>query len=119
MVKRRLQVTPAGYLFPSPSKRGHIDQKALGVAVYVHMPHCEFREEWVRPRLPVIGWAPHDLRRTGRTLLASLGCPTEVAEAILGHLQPGIVGTYNRHQYETERRAWLKQLSAKLEALAK
>lgn len=118
VVKRRLQVTPEGYLFPSPSKRGHIDQKALGVAVYVHMPHCEFREEWVRPRLPVAGWAPHDLRRTGRTLLASLGCPTEVAEAILGHLQPGVVGTYNRHDYSAERRAWLTQLSAKLESLA-
>ena len=120
VVKRRLQVTPAGYLFPSTSKkRGHIDQKALGVAVYVHMPHCEFREEWIRPRLPVAGWAPHDLRRTGRTLLASLGCPTEVAEAILGHLQPGIVGTYNRFDYAAERRAWLRQLSAKLESLAR
>lgn len=119
VVRRRLQATPTGYLFPSPSKRGHIDQKALGVAVYVHMPHCEFREEWVRPRLPVTGFAPHDLRRTARTLLASLGCPTEVAEAILGHLQPGIVGTYNRHDYSAERRAWLRQLSAKLESLAK
>jgi len=29
-------------------------------------------------------WAPHDLRRTGRTMLAALGCPTEVGEAILG-----------------------------------
>ena len=117
IVKRRLQVTPKGHLFPSRADRGHIDQKALGVAVYVHMPHVTFREEWVRPRLPVSGWAPHDLRRTARTLLASLGCPTEVAEAILGHAQPGIVGTYNRFGYEAERRVWLKRLSAKLEVL--
>lgn len=117
VVKRRLMARPSGYLFASRGRSGHIEQKALGVAVYVHMPSCELREEWIRPRLPVVDWAPHDLRRTGRTLLASLGCPAEVAEAILGHLQPGIVGTYNRFGYEAERRAWLGQLSARLEAL--
>lgn len=118
VVRRRLQATPAGFLFPSRGPRGHIEQKVLGVATWTHMPNCDLRPEWVRPRLPVTGWAPHDLRRTGRTLLASLGCPAEVAEAILGHLQPGIVGTYNRFGYEAERRAWLSQLSARLESLA-
>jgi integrase len=68
--------------------------------------------------LPVAGWTPHDLRRTGRTLLSSLGCPHEIAEAILGHLPPVIVGTYNAYSYDTERRVWLKRLSSHLADLA-
>ena len=53
-----------------------------------------------------------------RTMLAALGCPAEIAEAILGHQQPGIVATYNRHSYDTERREWLTKLSACWEAAA-
>ena len=118
VVKRRLQVTPQGYLFASRGQQGHFEQKVLGVAVWAHMPDCKARPEWVRPRLPVVGWAPHDLRRTGRTLLAAMGCPADVAEAILGHMLPGIQGTYNLHTYDAERRLWLTRLSERLESLA-
>jgi integrase len=59
-----------------------------------------------------------DLRRTIRTLLATLGCPNEIAEAALGHVQPGIIGVYNRHTYDRERREWLAQLSHRLEDIA-
>jgi len=38
-------------------------------------------------------WNPHDLRRTVRTALSRLGCPAEVAEAVLGHSKKGIQGT--------------------------
>jgi integrase len=119
IVRRRLEVTPAGYLFPSTGRLGHVEQKTIGVAVYYRMPHCKIRPEDQRPRLPVIKWAPHDLRRTSRTLLAAIGCPDSVAEAILGHIQPGIQGTYNRHGYDKERRQWLVALNARLEVLAK
>ena len=118
VVRRRMAATDKTMLFHSRGRTGHVEQKAVGVAVWAHMPDCGSRAEWVRPRLPVVGWAPHDLRRTGRTLLASLGCPSDVAEAILGHLQPGIVGTYNRHGYDTERRHWLTLLAQRLEQLA-
>ena len=53
-----------------------------------------------------------------RTMLAAMGCPAEIAEAILGHQQPGIVATYNRHAYDAERRHWLTLLSAHLELVA-
>ena len=118
VVKRRLTAHPAGFVFPSRGASGHIEQKALGVAVWTHMPGCELREEWVRPRLPVQAWAPHDMRRTGRTLLAAMGCPADVAEAILGHMLPGVQGTYNRHTWDAERRVWLSRLSDRLEQLA-
>ena len=64
--------------------------------------------------IPVADWSPHDLRRTGRTNLAALGCPQDVAEAILGHMPSGIVGVYNRHNFDAERVEWLGRLDGLL-----
>lgn len=118
VVERLLVENPKGYLFPS-RVGGHVQQKTVGVAIWSHMPDCTIRPDWSRPRLPVASWAAHDLRRTARTMLASLGCPDSVAEAILGHLQPGIQGVYNMYAYDKERRLWLKKLDAHLEKLAR
>lgn len=118
IVRRRLAATEGRWLFPSRGRSGHLEQKAVGVAVWAHRPACEAHPEWERPRFNLDDWAPHDLRRTGRTMLAALGCPGEVAEAILGHLLPGIVGTYNLHTYDAERRQWLTKLAAHYEACA-
>ena len=41
-----------------------------------------------------------------------------MAEAVLGHILPGVEGVYNRHQYDTERRQWLTRLDAAWEAAA-
>jgi integrase len=118
IVRRRLDAVPGAWLFASRGRSGHIEQKAIGVAVWAHTPRCESHAEWIRPRLVMDEWAPHDLRRTGRTMLAALGCPAEVAEAILGHMQPGIQATYNRHAYDAERRVWITRLAQRLEQLA-
>lgn len=67
--------------------------------------------------LPVTHWTPHNLRRTSRTMLASLACPKEIAEAILGHLPEVIEGTYNAYSYDAERRIWLGRLADHLQAL--
>ena len=50
-------------------------------------------------------------------MLAAMGCPVEVAEAILGHFAPGVQGVYDRHGYVAERCLWLTRLSDRLEAL--
>lgn len=107
IVLRRIEARHnSPWVFPSSSHSGHATQPALRVAItradHVGLPH----------------WAPHDLRRTGRTMLARLGCPAEVAEAVLGHLQPGVQAVYNRHNYDAERRLWLTRLADRLEALA-
>jgi integrase len=118
VVRRRLGVAEGGYLFASSGAAGHVEQKTIGCAVWMHMPYSTTRPTYERPRLPVEKWAPHDLRRSSRTVLAALGCPDEVGEAILGHMKTGITGVYNRHAYDRERRAWLKHLHARLEVLA-
>jgi integrase len=51
----------------------------------------------------------HDLRRTVRTGLAKLGIRPDIAERCLNHAQPGIIATYDTHQYLDEKRDSLTQ----------
>ena len=118
IVRLRLAASDRRFLFASDARAGHMAQTAVQNAVWHHMPGCSTRPGWERARLPVTAWSPHDLRRTSRTLLSSLGCPTDVAEAILGHIPPGVQAIYNRNTYNAERRVWLVKLAEKLEALA-
>jgi integrase len=115
IVSARRDVHGDGHLFPSAGRAPHCDQKVVGVAVWWHMPGCELRPESVRARWPVAGWSPHDLRRTVRTRLAAMGCPSEVAEAVLGHIDPD---PYRRHDYRAERLEWLTRLAACWESAA-
>jgi integrase len=118
VVRRRLAVANGGYLFASKiCASGHVEQKNVASQVWLHMPYSQTRPTYERPRLPVERWAPHDLRRSSRTVLAALGCPDEVGEAILGHMKQGVTGIYNRHAYDKERRQWLTHLHQHLESL--
>lgn len=118
IVKRRMALSDR-WLFPAKTPSGHSNQAVIGTQVANHMPYSTVRKDMVRPRIPVTHWSPHDLRRTTRTLLAAMECPDPIAEAILGHMQPGIKGTYNRHGYDKERRHWLTLLDTHLDSLAK
>jgi integrase len=119
VVRRRIAVVQKGYLFPSNGKSGHMEQKVVGVAVWTHQPYSQTRPEQIRPRLPVTHWAPHDLRRTGRTQLSALGCRREVAEAVIGHMPDGIAGVYDKYTYDQERREWLTKLSEHYEEMVR
>lgn len=118
VIRRRKAAYGKGYLFPSYGESGHWEQKSIQTRVYYHQPYSETSPHRKRVRLTVTHWAPHDLRRTSRTFLASLGCPREVGEVILGHMLPGVEGVYNLHAYDKERRLWLGRLSKYLEKLA-
>ena len=48
-------------------------------------------------------WRLHDLRRTVRTGLGKLGVQPHVAEAVLNHLPPKLIRTYDRNKYEGRR----------------
>jgi integrase len=61
---------------------------------------------------PLAPWRVHDLRRTVATGLQRLGVRLEAIETVLGHVagsRAGIVGTYQRYQFETETRAALEK----------
>jgi len=53
----------------------------------------------------------HDLRRSCRTLMASLKVPQEVAEKCLNHNASNIVRIYNRYEYKEERKEAHEKLS--------
>lgn len=56
---------------------------------------------------PMPEWRLHDLRRTVATGLQRLGFRLEVIEAVLGHIsgsRAGVVGVYQRHAFEDEKR---------------
>lgn len=120
VVRRRILVAKQGFIFPATglAKGNAIEQKTVQTAVHYHQPYSKTNPDRERPRLTVTHWAPHDLRRSSRTLLASMGCLNEVAEAILGHMPPGVKGIYNRHTYDKERREWLTRLDARLEEIS-
>jgi integrase len=63
---------------------------------------AELRKENPEAELP--RWTLHDLRRTARSLMSRANVPSDHAERCLGHVLPGIRGTYDRHEYLNEKR---------------
>jgi len=94
------------YVFTSSqSNKNHIDRLTLSNAIRRHREQMGIKERFT----------PHDLRRSMRTKLAELGVNDIIAEQVLGHKLSGIVGVYNRYQYDAEKRQalalWEKRLS--------
>ncbi len=106
-----------GYLFPTRGGDAPIQQKVLGVEVYAHAGRSKAAIYAHTRKCPVADWTVHDLRRTARTLLAELGCPFEIGEAILAHALPGVAQVYNRARHEGARVEWLTKLNQHLDAL--
>ena len=64
-------------------------------------------------------WTPHDLRRTGSTLMAELGVLPEVIERCLNHIEQNKVKRiYQRAQYEAPMREAWQRLGDRLALLA-
>lgn len=109
------------YLFPSFRTGKPIAQKTLTEAKWVlkeeeRAKNHNFQPHQLWPK-DMEDWNPHDLRRTLRTNLSRLGCPTDIAEAVLGHSKKGIEGTYNLHTYESECAEWLQKWADYLDLL--
>lgn len=62
-------------------------------------------------------FTPHDLRRTGASLLQALGVRSEVIEKCLNHTAAALVQVYQRADLMDERRAAFEALGARLEKL--
>ena len=116
--RRAAAVGPDGWLFTG-TKGDPYTQHDFSTYIYSLQPYSEKVTRRSSPGLvlPVTNWTPHNLRRTARTLLAKIGCPNEIGEAIVGHMPSEIVATYNAHTYDAERQLWLKRLSVHLESL--
>lgn len=62
-------------------------------------------------------WRPHDLRRTCRTGLSACRVRPDIAELVIGHVKPGILGTYDHHAFDDERRRALEAWESRLTAI--
>jgi integrase len=106
----RLYGSGSKYVFPSPRSPHYgfkkpekakpkeedapVSRLAMSNAIRRHLAAMKIEERFT----------PHDLRRTLRTRLAELGVSDIVAERVLGHKLQGVLGIYNRHSYDVEKR---------------
>ena len=96
------------YVFPkrrASKRQGHMSLDTINRAIIKL-----FHEE----KLTVEHFTVHDLRRTCRSLLASIGIPGHIAERCLNHKIKGAEGIYDRYDYLDERREALQNLATML-----
>ena len=87
------------HVFPDAHGSGHYKMYSQGKAVLDDATG------------PLPRWTLHDLRRTARSLMSRAGVRPDIGERVLGHVQPGVQGTYDRHQYREEKAQALKMLA--------
>jgi integrase len=106
------KVGKSGYVFTTDGKHAIAGfskfKRAFGVKVL-----AELRKQDPEAK-PLPNWTLHDLRRTARSLMSRAGVPADHAERCLGHVLPGIRGTYDRHEYLPEKRRAFEALGALL-----
>jgi integrase len=76
---------------------------------------AKLRKAAGKPAMP--RWTLHDLRRTGRTLMARAGVPEDYAERAMGHVIAGVRGTYDRYEYLDEKRKAFEALEGLLKLI--
>jgi integrase len=103
---KELKVRSAGspYVFPSRrrSKRDFVSPDTLNAAL------AKLLREG---KLEMAPFTIHDLRRTARTLLASLKVPPHISERCLNHKLQGVEGVYDQYDYFDERMEALSKLT--------
>jgi integrase len=70
-----------------------------------------FDDALIRGGKAIPKWVVHDLRRTFRSLLSRAGVRPDIGERCMGHVQAGVLGTYDRHAYIAEKADALKRLA--------
>lgn len=77
-------------------------------------------QAWLKRRCAKEGlepFTPHDLRRTFATRLADTGIAPHIIEKCLNHRMQGVMGIYNRAEYEQERIAAAEAWAAELQRI--
>lgn len=93
------------YVFPkrrSSIRNGHISPDTLNAAIM---------KLFKGGNMPVEHFTVHDLRRTCRSLMSSVGVPGHVAERCLNHKLKGVEGIYDRYDYLSERKDALEKIA--------
>jgi integrase len=118
MIEAQAKIDGCEYVFPSRTKtpfsgfgkpKARLD-KAVLAALKKHGKAGAKIE-------PLPNWTLHDLRRTGKTLMARAGVRPDISERVLGHVIAGVEGTYDRHSYADEKRDALEKLATMIDRI--
>lgn len=109
---RRIKSAMPKSAFLFPATKGEADRP---------IPYQTYRA-WLWRAVDAAGidrkaFKPHDLRRTLRSGLTSLGVRYEVAERAINHALPGMAEVYDRNDFAVERAVALRQWADYLDAL--
>ncbi|MYM66245.1 tyrosine-type recombinase/integrase [Pseudoduganella sp. FT55W] len=106
------------WCFPNRENTSHVELRAVtkqttGRQVMFSKTGAPLQKRSKAGNALVLGnekWTPHDLRRTGTTLMQSLGIHTDLTDRILNHVEQNrMKRIYNRFGYDEDKRdAWIK-----------
>lgn len=109
------------WLFPNRGGTNHVNTKTITKQLGDRQrttPMSNRSKKADALRLPGGKWTPHDLRRTGSTLMAALGIKPEVIDKCQNHKETNkIRRIYQRYSYVPEMRQAWKLLGERLENL--
>ena len=112
------------WLYPASRGNGHIDPKTTTKQISDRQKDKgkEYKGRTKKPdtlKLPRGKWTPHDLRRTGATIMAEQGIAGHIIERCLNHVEPNrMARIYNRHNPRGEMKEAWRVLGAELQRLA-
>jgi len=110
------------WCFPSTRHDGHLCLRSISKQIKDRQRDTALSNRSLKGlgalTLPGGGWTPHDLRRTGATMMGELGVSSEVIERCLNHIETSkLKRTYQRHELKAERwEAWAR-LGEQLDSL--
>ena len=111
------------WCFPNRDGTGHIDVKTVNKQLSDRQRGDSTQmsrrsTDTAALILPGGKWTPHDLRRTGATMMTSLGVLPEVAEKCLNHTEEKAVRRiYQRYSYDKEKGEAWRLLGERLDLL--
>lgn len=94
------------WLFPSPRGETHIHGQGIDHALSRNLD-----------TLGIFDLVPHDLRRTGASLMTGMGINRLVVSKILNHAEIGITKVYDRHGYDIEKKQALEAWNVRLKEI--
>jgi integrase len=106
------------WLFPDRMGKCHIDLKTISKQIHDRQritPMKNRSSNTATLLLPGGPWTPHDLRRTGATLMGNLGVPPYVIERCLNHIEQNrLIRTYQHQRLAEEQAAAWQKLGERL-----
>lgn len=117
---KTVQASPV-WVFPDRTGNKHIDEKSFAKQVHDRQRTVPMkgRSNKVATMLLAGGeWTPHDLRRTGSTIMGELGVNENVIDRCLNHVEPNrMKRIYQRQKYEYAKAEAWRLLGERIELL--